>query len=240
MLNLQPVAMMADWSSVPRPRYLSFVQVPPEDVTAWLAGFERGVKTMGKNLLLLFARTGKNLDQYRTIMLCLVENSRACRETRKCRKGKQTGSNVNVSEFRAASFVGNSQRRNQVTDSATVSHNFGALYVPSRESPSRGGKRFPTLWGVGGQDIEIPLKNEKKLGWSASHRQGVYAMNASQLVDVRHGGWFPHGRTDRIVRTPIIDGHHPGCVERRREYAPVGQFDGKPLMTTDDDIRVPP
>jgi hypothetical protein len=66
-------------------------------------------------------------------------------------------------------------------------------------------------------------------------------MNASQLVDVRHGGWFPHGRTDRIVRTPIIDGHHPGCVERRREYAPVGQFDGKPLMTTDDDdIRVPP
>jgi hypothetical protein len=240
MLNLQPVAMMADWSSVPRPRYLSFVQVPPEDVTAWLTGFERGVKTMGKNLLLLFARTGNNLDQYRTIMLCLVENSRACRETRKCQKGKQTRSDVNVSEFRAASFVGNSQRRNQVTDSATVSHNFGALYVPSRESPSRGGKRFPTLWGVGGQDIEIPLKNEKKLGWSASHRQGVYAMNASQLVDVRHGGWFPHGRTDRIVRTPIIDGHHPGCVERRREYAPVGQFDGKPLMTTDDDIRVPP
>lgn len=130
MLNLQPVAMMADWSSVPRPRYLSFVQVPPEDMTAWLTGFERGVKRMDNNLLLLFARTGKNLDQYRTIMLCLVENSRACRETRQCREGKQTGSDVNVSEFRAASFVGNSQRRNQVTDSATVSHNFGVLYVP--------------------------------------------------------------------------------------------------------------
>ena len=221
MLNLQPVAMMTG------PRYLSFVQVPPEDVTSWLTGFNRPVKKVDRTLLLLFARTGKSLHQYRTVMLFLVEDSRACRETHQCHKGKQTGSDGNVSEFRAASFEGWSQRRNKVTDSATVSHNFGALYVLSRESPLTNGKRFPTLWGVGGQDIEIPLKDEEKLGWSASHRQGVYAMNASRLVDVRHGGWFPHGRTDRIVRTPIIDGHHPGCVEQRPEYAPVGQFDGK-------------
>jgi len=201
-----------------RPRYFSLVQIPADEVKPWLAGFDRRVKLVDGQLLLLFARTGRLLEQYRTTLHCLVPAREEI---------------ANRSEFRAASFVGWNPWRNQVTDSATVSHNFGALYVPARtvvngaNTGSNGGRTSPVLWGVGGQDIEQPLKSEAQMGWSPTHRRGIYLLNATRLVDIRFGGWFPHTRTDHITRAPAIDGHHPGCVERRREFAPVGQFDGK-------------
>ena len=216
-----------------RPRYFSFAQVPAADVKPWLAGFDRKVKRVDDNLLLLFARTGKLLEQYRTVMLCLVPD----RSNPKLKDMPAVpSSESNSSEFRSASFVGWNPWRNAVTDSATVSHNFGALFVPSSEASSeRGGEQ--TLWGVGGQDVELPLGKatlarqgqslEAKSGWSPTHRKGIYLMNASRLVDVRFGGWFPHTRTDAITREPTIDGHHPGVVEKRRDFSPVGQFDGK-------------
>jgi hypothetical protein len=139
MLNLQPVAMMADWSSVPHPRYLSFVKVPPEDVTAWLTGFVLGVKTMDNNLLLLFARTharARISTRIHTAQSCSAwQESRPVPHHHALPRRKQKSMPRNTSNMPRrkadqerrqceripsgllASFVGKSQRRNQVTDS---------------------------------------------------------------------------------------------------------------------------
>ena len=219
-----------------RPRYFSFVQVPAADVLGFLEGFERRVKTVDGELLLLFTRIGRFVEQYQTLLFCLLP---ANAKTASLPGG-------NASEYRHAAFVGWNPNKNQVTASSAISHNFGALYVTAAEARAAAVATATTgaaktaktaawqqssrLYGVGGQDQEKPYKDEERLGWSATHRRGLFMMNASRLTDVRFGGWFPYIRTDHIPRAPFVDGHQTGCMEKRVGFAPTCQFDGKLSM----------
>ena len=82
------------------------------------------------------------------------------------------------------------------------------------------------LLAVGGQHKEWESETTASRGWHRS--RGVYLMGATRLTHILNGSWFPRWRQeDGLPRTRILDGHHPGCVERRREFGSACEFDGK-------------
>ena len=52
-------------------------------------------------------------------------------------------------------------------------------------------------------------------------------MHATSLHDVYYGHWFPFSHSDDITPSPILDGAHPGCVERRKGFDGICNFDGR-------------
>ena len=59
------------------------------------------------------------------------------------------------------------------------------------------------------------------------HAVGIYTMKATSLAHVVNRAWFNYSRRDKITSRVIINGYHPGCTERLRDFGDMCQFDGK-------------
>ena len=174
---------------------------------------------------MLFARTGRFLDQYRTALFILSPRRRAGRSTR------QTPA---VAAYQLH-WMGRNGWENNVVDSHTITHNLAAhLILPPGAGETDGGSgagsagsvgsggaapvpaiERPTLYAVGGQCFERPFKMEERDGWSPTHRSGVHLLKATSFEDLFLRRWFPYRRNDHIRTSPVLSGKHPGCVERR-------------------------
>ena len=207
-----------------RPRYFDLVQVDAAD--PWLLDpatgqvvSQGGARSVPKEgALLLVARTGRFLSEYGTLVLVL-------RPRRSVPLGAGNGTR---SEFRILSFgLGEPAK---VVTSYGVAHNTAVTFVRGD-----GFRQHSRLFAVGGQHRQARknsdravMQLEKTQGWHPSHRRGIYAFHSDSLADVISRRWFPFNKTDEIRSLPIVQGSHPGCVERRASYQHTGcEFDGK-------------
>ena len=195
-----------------RPRYFSLV-------------------TTHESLTFLFARAGRYAEEYRTILAALSRNQH----------GPRSLDPTEPAEYRIAAGPKGTLagRINGVIRSHAVSHNAAfatedaLIWSPK---PRHGRKPVQVrsygtvLWAVGGQHLTRPWTQnatlERSANWHSSHRKGIYLLKAIGLQSVASGAWFGHQNTEPIARQPIIDGRHPGCVERRDGLDGVCEFDG--------------
>ena len=117
------------------------------------------------------------------------------------------------------------------------------------------------LYGIGGHHLAWDVRKKfSKLGrhdvtgFRMRPRDGLHLLRASRLADVLSGAWLPwsqfvaegsfaRSKGQTIVdeteaaasrarkASVIIDGSHPGCVERFNRYAPLCYFDSKMSLT---------
>jgi hypothetical protein len=225
-----------------RPRYFSLVQLPEQQALSFAASypaFSRDWLGADGSLILLLARTGKILDEYRTVIACLAPATSVHAASPTPAPAASGRGREETEEYRLVQMMEGKRKRRlsamKVIDSHVVSHNLAAVLVPpsatsSAASTSRGASP-PTLFAMGGQFMEHRSNRLASLaaskGWSATHHAGIYAMNATSLRDVVERSWFPFGKGDNITREPLIDGRHDGCIEKRRSFNNVCYFDGK-------------
>lgn len=120
--------------------------------------------------------------------------------------------------------TGHDGRFNLAVNSHTVSHNLGAVFLPSSAT---GARNTSTLYAVGGQYRQREWSGKEGYRWDASHRMGIYCLEAPSLVDAIDRQWFPYNKTMHIEHPPIIKAGHPGCIEQRKGFGGVCEYDGK-------------